>query len=71
MVEVFRQMAAGNFDLSREVTLERPDRDDGWGDLVYAPLGNRYTVANLLRLMKSCTRAYRARHACSIRGAIR
>jgi beta-lactamase class A len=51
MVEVFRQMAAGNFDLNREVTLQRPDRDDGWGDLVYSHLGNRYSVANLLRLM--------------------
>src|SRR5450755_1172518 len=51
MVEVFRQMAAGNFDLNRHVTLERPDRDDGWGDLVYAHPGNRYSVANLLRLM--------------------
>jgi beta-lactamase class A len=51
MVEVFRQMAAGNFDLNRHVTLERPDRDDGWGDLVYSHPGNRYSVANLLRLM--------------------
>jgi beta-lactamase class A len=51
MVEVFRQMAAGNFDLNRQVTLQRPDRDDGWGDLVYSHLGNRYSVANLLRLM--------------------
>jgi beta-lactamase class A len=51
MVEVFRQMAAGDFDLNRQVTLERPDRDDGWGDLVYSHPGNRYSVANLLRLM--------------------
>lgn len=51
MVEVFRQMAAGDFDLNRQVTLERPDRDDGWGDLVYSQPGNRYSVANLLRLM--------------------
>jgi len=51
MVEVFRQMAAGDFDLNRLVTLERPDRDDGWGDLVYAHPGNRYRVSNLLRLM--------------------
>ena len=51
MVEVFRQMAVGEFDLNREVTLQGTDRDDGWGDLVYAPLGNRYSVANLLRLM--------------------
>jgi beta-lactamase class A len=51
MVEVFRQMATGSFDLNRYVTLERDDRDDGWGDLVYAHPGSRYSVANLLRLM--------------------
>jgi beta-lactamase class A len=51
MVEVFRQIAAGDFDLNRKVTLERPDRDDGWGDLVYARAGGRYTVAQLLQLM--------------------
>jgi beta-lactamase class A len=51
MVEVFRQMSAGDFDLNRQVTLEPGDRDDGWGDLVYARPGGRYTIANLLRLM--------------------
>jgi beta-lactamase class A len=51
MVEVFRQIEAGLFDLNREVTLERTDRDDGWGDLVYAPLGTRYNIARLLQLM--------------------
>jgi beta-lactamase class A len=51
MVEVFRQMAAGDFDLNREVTLEATDRDDGWGDLAYARSGLRYPVAQLLRLM--------------------
>jgi beta-lactamase class A len=51
MVEVFRQMAAGDFDLNRFVTLEPADRDDGWGDLVYARCGGRYSVARLLQLM--------------------
>ncbi len=51
MVEVFRQMADGAFDLNREVTLETSDRDWGWGDLASAPGGNRYPVAYLLRLM--------------------
>jgi beta-lactamase class A len=51
MVEVFRQMAAGAFDLNRNVTLEATDRDDGWGDLVYARAGERYSIARLLQLM--------------------
>lgn len=51
MVEVFRQMSEGGFDLNREITLQDGDRDDGWGDLVDAPLGSRYTVAHLLQLM--------------------
>lgn len=51
MVEVFRQMASGAFDLNREVTLLRTDRDWGWGDLVAGRPGTRYTVARLLRLM--------------------
>jgi beta-lactamase class A len=51
MVEVFRQMAAGDFDLDRAVTLESTDRDAGWGDLVFARLGGRYRVDHLLQLM--------------------
>lgn len=51
MVEVFRQMAAGDFDLNRQVTLEPADRDNGWGDLVYARTGVRYSIAHLLQLM--------------------
>ncbi len=51
MVEVFRQMALGDFDLYRQVTLEPTDRDDGWGDLAYAPTGARYNVSRLLTLM--------------------
>ncbi len=51
MVEVFRQMEAGAFDLDREVTLEPSDRDWGWGDLANAAPGGRYTVSRLLWLM--------------------
>ena len=51
MVEVFRQLAAGNFDLNRGVTLTDRDRDWGWGDLADAAHGSRYTVQRLLTLM--------------------
>ena len=51
MVEVFRQMAAGAFDLNREVTLKAGDRDWGWGDLSAGRPGARYPVARLVRLM--------------------
>jgi beta-lactamase class A len=51
MVEVFRQLAAGNFDLNRPVTLTASDRDWGWGDLADAAIGSRYPVSRLLTLM--------------------
>jgi len=51
MVEVFRQMARGTFDLNRLLTLQAGDRDYGWGDLAGAPAGSRYSVARLLTLM--------------------
>lgn len=51
MVEVFRKMSLGRFDLNRQVTLQGSDRDWGWGDLADAPRGRRYTVARLLQLM--------------------
>ena len=51
MVEVFRQLAEGNFDLNRTVTLTSSDRDWGWGDLCDAAGGSRYTVGRLLTLM--------------------
>ena len=51
MVEVFRQMALGKFDLNRQVTLLAGDRDWGWGDLANAPIGRRYRVTRLLQLM--------------------
>jgi beta-lactamase class A len=51
MVEVFRQMARGAFDLNRELRLQGSDRDYGWGDLAGAPTGSRYRVSRLLTLM--------------------
>jgi beta-lactamase class A len=51
MVEVFRQIALGKFDLNREVTLMSSDRDWGWGDLANAPVGERLPVSKLLTLM--------------------
>jgi beta-lactamase class A len=51
MVEVFRQMARGTFDLNRMLTLEASDRDWGWGDLADAPAGSQYSVSKLLTLM--------------------
>ena len=51
MVEVFRDLARGAFDLNRQVTLTASDRDWGWGDLCDAPGGARYSVGRLLSLM--------------------
>jgi beta-lactamase class A len=51
MVEVFKRLAHGDFDLNRKVTLQQSDRDWGWGDLSNAPRGSRYTVSKLLTLM--------------------
>jgi beta-lactamase class A len=51
MVEVFRQLAAGRFDLNRRVTLRASDRDWGYGELCDARIGSTYTVARLLSLM--------------------
>ncbi len=51
MVEVFRQLEKHRFDLNRLVTLEPNDHDDGWGDLMDAPSGRRYSVDMLLRAM--------------------
>ncbi len=51
MVEVFKRLAHGDFDLNRQVTLQQSDRDWGWGDLSDAPRGSHYTVAKLLTLM--------------------
>jgi beta-lactamase class A len=51
MVEVFRRLAGGDFDLNRKVTLQQSDRDWGWGDLADARRGSKYTVSKLLTLM--------------------
>jgi beta-lactamase class A len=51
MVEVFRQMAAGAFDLNHVMHLQPSDRDWGWGDLAGAPTGTTRTVNQLLRVM--------------------
>jgi beta-lactamase class A len=51
MVEVFRRLSIGDFDLNRHVTLLASDRDWGWGELADARIGTRYTVGRLLTLM--------------------
>ncbi|GAC1412294.1 MAG: hypothetical protein NVSMB64_22530 [Candidatus Velthaea sp.] len=51
MVEVFKQMAAGRFDLNKQIALRSGDRDDGWGDLDAARSGSKYSVSRLLWLM--------------------
>jgi beta-lactamase class A len=51
MVEVFKQLVAGEFDLNTKVTLRRADKDWGSGDLCSARVGNSYTVQRLLDLM--------------------
>ena len=51
MVEVFRQMADGTIDLNTKLHLMGRDKDDGSGDLAYAPSGTRRNVEQLLRLM--------------------
>jgi beta-lactamase class A len=51
MVEVFRRLVAGDFDLNTQVTLLASDRDWGSGDLCEARPGTRYPVSRLLALM--------------------
>jgi beta-lactamase class A len=51
MVEVFKRLAHGDFDLNRMVTLQQSDKDWGWGDLSDARKGSKYTVSRLLTLM--------------------
>ena len=51
MVEVFRQMAEGSIDLNTRLHLQESDRDDGWGDMAYAPANTARSVEQLLRLM--------------------
>jgi len=51
MVEVFRQMQAGKFDLNREVQLLPADRDWGSGSIAGAPIGETFPVSELLTQM--------------------
>ena len=51
MVEVFRQLAAGGFDLNTRLHLQRSDKDWGSGDLADARCGGSYPVSQLLSLM--------------------
>ncbi len=51
MIEVFKQMEAGDLDLNTVVHLEDRDRDWGWGDMADAPAGVAKTVKQLLMLM--------------------
>ncbi|HKU69099.1 MAG TPA: serine hydrolase [Candidatus Baltobacteraceae bacterium] len=51
MVEVFKQMENGKFDLNRRVHLEAGDRDWGSGDIADAPAGSGFTVSYLLAKM--------------------
>ncbi|HZO94015.1 MAG TPA: serine hydrolase [Candidatus Baltobacteraceae bacterium] len=51
MVEVFRQLVAGRFDLNTRRTLLASDKDWGSGDLCAAPAGSTYTVSHLLSVM--------------------
>lgn len=51
MVEVFRQLATGRFDLNKRLHLTASDRDWGYGDLSDARVGSSYTVGRLLSLM--------------------
>ncbi len=51
MVEVFKQLELGRFDLDRRLTLLGSDKDYGSGDLCYAPVGSTYTVSELLSNM--------------------
>lgn len=53
MVEVFRQMEEGRFDLNRRVELLATDRDWGSGSLCDAPVGSTYPVSQLLQAMIS------------------
>lgn len=51
MVEVFRQLEAGKFDLNRRVELFASDRDWGSGDIAASPVGATFPVSTLLEQM--------------------
>ncbi len=51
MVEVFRQLENGDFNLQRRVELLARDKDYGSGDLCDEPVGTTWTVSDLLSKM--------------------
>ncbi len=51
MVEVFRQLALGNFDLNTTLTLTQSDKDSGSGSISAEPSGRTYSVSRLLTAM--------------------
>ncbi len=51
MVEVFRQLQQGTFDLNHRVTLMPRDRDWGSGIIADAPVGSTFPVSELLTQM--------------------
>jgi len=51
MVEVFRQLEEGRFDLNRRITLLSSDKDWGSGELCDAPSGGTYSIETLLEKM--------------------
>jgi beta-lactamase class A len=51
MVEVFRQLELGRFDLTRRLTLLGSDKDFGSGDLCDATDGTTYSISDLLTKM--------------------
>lgn len=51
MVEVFRQLEVGRFDLNRRVTLLASDKDWGSGELCDARSGGTYSISTLLDKM--------------------
>ncbi|HKE36250.1 MAG TPA: serine hydrolase [Candidatus Baltobacteraceae bacterium] len=51
MVEVFRQLQKGKYNLDRRVTLLARDKDWGSGELCDAPVGTTYSITDLLEKM--------------------
>lgn len=51
MVEVFRQLEAGHFNLNQRVVLRSSDKDYGSGELCDAAAGSSWTIADLLSKM--------------------
>jgi len=51
MVEVFKHMAAGDFDFNRRVELLAGDRDWGSGNICNSPTGSTFPVSTLLTQM--------------------